>query len=97
MLGSVGTLNMLRPTFSKTRNNSVSIREGGDTGRALVLGGITSIDASPITRRNSATNFVMSSSGSTRTSSIASPSDGITFERKPILIMVGTTDVRRIE
>src|SRR5438034_4386660 len=47
--------------------------------------------------RNVAINSSMFSSGSARTSSVASASAGITFSRKPPRTIVGTTEVRSIE
>ena len=95
--GSDGTWNRRCPVLSSARNISVSRREGGENGRELDFGGMISIAGSLITRRSSARNFVMSSLGSARTSSVASASDGITFDRKPALMIVGTTLVRSSE
>ena len=93
ILGNVGTWNMRRPTSRRPEHRYRSAMAATPGARCLAD---YPIDASSITRRNSATNcHVLVGQYAHVEHRLALRRNHI--ERKPILIMVGTTEVLRIE
>jgi hypothetical protein len=84
-------------TCSSVRYISESSFEGSPAGRKFVVIGSTFTSGSFTTFCKSAKNFGMSSSGSARTSKVASATEGITLGPTPAFRIVGTIEVRSIE